>query len=346
MGWKRVQIKGHVRLGIIVVLALLVLVPAGLAYRAFQDPTTKVYRVPVWGWVHWGEWDYSVFLKPNTIHGAGELGPGLVYYENLVEGVEARFSYNFTTDTPARIEGWYQVTADLVSGELLRERTLIVPRTPFDARDGSSVNVAFTVPIDRDAHRARVAEIAEETGLQAGEDPTVTYTAHVETEAFTETGNVRQVLEPTLVVPLTGATFTLGGDRSPMRNGVVRRDEKRPVLGVNSRRRYMLVATGISAIVAPLFALGTVAGTRRDDPLAREARRIRRKYRKRISEASPGASDLPGREVVPVASMEDLVRVSEELLKPIIYCGPADQGEQHVFYAVDGATRYQYTGIV
>ena len=47
-----------------------------------------------------------------------------------------------------------------------------------------------------------------------------------------------------------------------------------------------------------------------------------------------------------MASMEDLVRVSEELLKPIIYCGPADQREQHVFYTVDGATRYQYTGIV
>lgn len=127
-----------------------------------------------------------------------------------------------------------------------------------------------------------------------------------------------------------------------MRNGVIRRDEKWPVPGVSSRRRYMLVATGISALVAPLFALGTVAGTRRDDPLAREARRIRRKYRKRISEASPRESGLPSREVVPVASMEDLARVSEELLKPIIYCGLAEQGEQHVFYTVDGATLYQY----
>ena len=51
---------------------------------------------------------------------------------------------------------------------------------------------------------------------------------------------------------------------------------------------------------------------------------------------------MPGREVVTVASMEDLARVSEELLKPIIYCALADQGEQHVFYTVDGATRYQY----
>lgn len=178
------------------------LVPAYLVYRAFQDPATKVYRVPVWGWVHWGEWDYSVFLKPNNIYDTGELGPGLVYYENLVEGVEARFSYNFTTDTPAHIEGWYQVTADLVAGELLRERTLIVPRTPFEAGDGYSVNVTFAVPVDREAHRTRVTELADETGVQADEAPTVTYTAHVEAGAFTETEDILQVLEPTLVVPL------------------------------------------------------------------------------------------------------------------------------------------------
>ncbi len=44
-----------------------------------------------------------------------------------------------------------------------------------------------------------------------------------------------------------------------------------------------------------------------------------------------------------MVSVKDLARVSEELLKPIIYCGPSDQGEQHVFYTVDGATRYQST---
>ena len=40
--------------------------------------------------------------------------------------------------------------------------------------------------------------------------------------------------------------------------------------------------------------------------------------------------------------MRDLARISEELLKPIIYRCPSDQEDQHVFYTVDGATRYQH----
>ena len=343
MRWNRVQIDGRVRLGIIVALALPVLVPAYLAYQAFQAPTMVPYRVPVWGWVHWADWDYSVLLKPNTIYGARELGPDLTYYGNLVEGIEARFSYNLATDTPTRIQGWYEVTADLAAGELLRERVLLAPRTPFDVAQGSSVKVELALPIDRGAYLARLGEMAEEAGLQVGESPTVIYTALVEAQAVAESASIRKELEPTLVVPLTGETFTIDGNRSLTENGVVRRSETRPAGGVKSRRLYSLVAAGVLAIIVPLFALLTSAGPRRADPLAREARRIRRRYRKRIAEADSGESELPGGELVSVASMEDLARVSEELLKPIIYCAPSDQAAQHVFYTVDGATRYQYT---
>jgi len=341
---KRFPIERRVRLGIIAALALLVLVPAVLTYRAFDDPTTKVFRVPLWGWVHWAEWDYSVFLKPNSTQDSEELGPGSVYYENLVEGIEARFSYNFTTDSDAQIDGWYNITADLVAGDLLRERTLLVPRTPFDSGDSSRVNLTFEIAIDRAAQLARIEEMADEKGIRADDDPTVTYTAHVEAEAFTETERVKQIMDPNLVVPLTGETFTLSGNRTPLRNGVVRIDEERPINGVDSKRRNLIVATVILVFTAPLFAMATVAGVQRDDALAREAQRIRRKYRKRISDASPGSSGLPGQEVVAVGSIADLLRVSEELLKPIIYCELTKQGEQHVFYTVDGLTRYQYTG--
>jgi hypothetical protein len=40
--------------------------------------------------------------------------------------------------------------------------------------------------------------------------------------------------------------------------------------------------------------------------------------------------------------MEDLARVSEELLKPIIYANPDGTIRGHHFYIVDGATRYEY----
>jgi hypothetical protein len=336
---------GRVRLGIIAGLTVLALLIGYRAYQAFEEPTTRVYRVPAWGWVSWAEWDYSVSLKPNTLYSTRELGPDLTYYESLVEGLEARFSYNFVTDIPTRLEGWYDVTVDLSGGKLLNEGATLVPRTPFGLKEGKSVNVGLVVPVDREAFRRRIKEMARETGLEPGTDPKVTYTAHIEARAFTKTESARQNQEITLVVPLTGTTFAISGDRSEKKSGVVRRDEERPIPGVGSRWRKVLGSAAALAIVPALFALVTTAGPRLGGgPLghgARDAGRIRRRYRKRIVEAAKGESALPGGEVVAVASMGDLVRVSAELLKPIIYHAAGDQAE-HLFYVVDGATRYQY----
>ena len=158
------------------------------------------------------------------------------------------------------------------------------------------------------------------------------------------------MLEPTLLVPLTGDTFSLSGDRDLADNGVIRRSEERPRSGVWARRRNTLVAAGLVALLAPLFALATVSGPRRqastEDALARQARSIRRKYRKRLAQVlppeGPANPALPGAEMVRLGRMDDLARVSEELLKPIVYREPVAPGHPHLFYVVDGVIRYEF----
>ena len=361
--WKRRPVEWRVRLGIMAALALLALVPGYLALRAFQSSTTVVHQVPVWGWAHRGQWDYTVFVRPNTVYGATTLGPGLTYYDNLVEGIEARFSYTFATDAPAVSaagsvpitininrgnRGWYQVTAELAAGELLRERIAVVPKTPLTTpqEEDSGLGLELSLNIDRGAFLARLEELAAEAGVPIGRDATVTYTARVEVTAVGPTGETRQVLEPTLVVPLTGQTFTISGDGPLAEDGVFRQSEERPRPGVTSRRRDTVLATVLTALLLPVFALATTGAPRqpatREDALARQARSIARKYRKRLAQAAPGDRELPGAEVVPVAGMADLARVSEELLKPIVYRPSASAQESHIFYIVDGATRYEF----
>ncbi len=326
-------------------LVLLVLVPAYLALRAFQAPTTEVHQVPVWGWAHRGEWDYTVLLKPNTVSGATTAGPGLTYYDNLVEGIEARFSYTFATDLPAPpapIQGSYEVTAELAAGTLPRERVAIIPKTPLTLIQEGGANLELALTIDREAYLARLEELAAEVGAPVGSDPTVTYTARVEVTATGPEGEVRQVLEPALVVPLSGQTFTISGQRSLDGHGTVRRSETRPRPGVTERQRNSLIATGLAALLALLIALLTPLGARRqpsrEEALARQARSITRKYRKRLAQAALGHTDLPGSDAVPVAVMADLARVSEELLKPVVYRPPMSAQEPHVIYITVATT--------
>ena len=303
--------------------------------------------VPLWGWAQRGQWDYTVLLKPNTVYGATTAGPGLTYFDRLVEGIEARFIYTFATDTPADFTGWYQVTSDLASGELLRERLQVVPRTPIKEEETTVVGLELEVAIDRRALVARVEEMAAEAGVVVEEEPTVTYTARVELAAAALTeGRSRQVLERSLVVPLTGETFTISGAEALNKDGVFRSPEDRPRPGWAERQRNTLVATGVAALLAPLFALVTRPGPRPtrspEDALAKQARAIMRKYRKRLAQAAPGETDLPGGEAVPLEDMAGLARVADDLLKPIVYRPPTTAQEPHIFYIIDGATRYEF----
>jgi len=378
MRLKRVQINKWARLSILLVLVLAVAAPAYVAFGEFRtsnDLDVSAPPAPLGGWVNWGGWDYSVLIKPNDINIGRVLGPGEEYYDALVEGIKARLSYTMATDTPARIDGWYEIATDLASGDQISEHSVVVPRTIFVEEDGTNISLELDFDIDREEHLNRLHEITQQVGLSVAEDAAVIFTATVDVNVVAAGGSTHQRVNPTMIIPLRGSpTFTISGERSIYDNGVIRSN----LVGIpavsesaGSGKLYSLLAVVLVALLPVLFGLSTtsnpqggsssLAVTQATEPLAgsvqvnpgpdlpagqqhqveREIRRIRRKYRKRIAQGKPGEW-LPGREAVPVASMEDLVRVADEVLKPIIYSVPAGAGEPHVFYTVDGPTRYEF----
>ena len=369
---KRIQIEKRVRLAVLLVLVLVVAAPAYIAFGEFDSDSNEPQE-PAWGWVNWGGWEYSVLVRPNDMNIDQILGSGQEYYDNLVEGIKARLTYTMATDTPARINGWYEIAADLASGDQLSEHRLVVPRTLFVEENGTNVSLELDIDIDRDEHLNRLHELALQAGLSVAEDSTVTYTATVEVNVTADGDSAHQTVNPTLIVPVGGLpTFTLSGEQSVYGNGTAgikpRENTDDSVFALSefteSGKLYSLLAVVLVALLPLAFSLGTTSRStgdsssatdipaserlaepdlpdRKSQQLDREVRRIRRKYRKRIAHGESGEW-LPGREAVPVASMEDLIRVADEVLKPIIYSDPVRTGEPHVFYTIDGPTRYEF----
>ena len=348
ISWRRARLNSWVRLGIVAALALL-LAPAGfLTYAAYQTPDTLIQQVPAWGWVHWGEWDYRVLVRPNSLYTEEVLGPDLTYYEDLVEGIEARFTYNFVTDTAARIQGTYEIREDLEIGDGLTERRIIVPETTFFVEQGSEYALDLPLSIDRQAYLDRIAQVASETGLGLRRGSQVTYTANVETLAVSGADFVERSMELTLTVPLStaaGETFTITGDRSQYDNGVIRLSRRLPRPEVAQWRLYSTIGLAVVALLPGIAFLVTANKPPTEDAATREANRLRRRHRKLIAQAGPDYAALPGDQRVGLAGMPDLVRVAQELLKPIVYVGPGEAGGgvgQHIFFIVDGAVRYEH----
>ena len=71
-------------------------------------------------------------------------------------------------------------------------------------------------------------------------------------------------------------------------------------------------------------------------------KKIRKKYDEWIVETEKRPM-VKGAEVIPMKSLEDLVKISEELGKPVIYYkSPPDLEEKHTFYVLDETVHYEY----
>jgi hypothetical protein len=104
------------------------------------------------------------------------------------------------------------------------------------------------------------------------------------------------------------------------------------------------VVSGTVACIELLF-LGfclRIYRNRRPDQAARNARLagdINRKYKAMVVEVGNAPEGRTGEAVLPVASMEDLMKVGQGLLKPVHHA--AEEGT-HIYWVYDDTKRYEY----
>jgi hypothetical protein len=87
------------------------------------------------------------------------------------------------------------------------------------------------------------------------------------------------------------------------------------------------------------FALITGNVTEKLDKTEKLVNKIKKKYGEWMVEVNKPPKRTLGSENIEVKSLEDLIKISEELGKPVIYY---NDGTKHNFYILDESVQYQY----
>jgi hypothetical protein len=74
----------------------------------------------------------------------------------------------------------------------------------------------------------------------------------------------------------------------------------------------------------------------------RQIQKIQKSYGSRIAE-SIGDSSVNDKNPIPMNSIEDLMKIADELGKPVVHQCDGSSGDVHLYYVIDGNTRYQYS---
>lgn len=335
----RIKLSRDLRWAIIGFLGLLVIFSSYSVYSASQQPTTIEKMKPIYAYTHTGEYDYQIYLKPNSLFNTTVLYPGQgTYFKKLVDHINMSFTYEFFATQTSAIQGTYKITAQIQTS-LWSKDFVIVPTTPFT----SNTNQAkFTInfPLNTTIYQNYVSKINEETGT-AAQTPVLIIKTMVLLSAETTTDNINEVFSPSIQIPLSGDIIAIDGDLITTQPGAIEKPEQVYQPAVENQRNSWTQ----SSLVLSIVLVGFVAVTKTDKEaiktITHQINKIKKKYREWLVEIDNPPKMLLGIENVTTKSLEDLIKTSEELGKPLLYHSSPDN-KIHTFYVLDDTIHYQY----
>ncbi|NLM46298.1 MAG: DUF5305 domain-containing protein [Firmicutes bacterium] len=342
---KKYKVKKRIRQSVIVVfLFLLVLSAAGLSW-SYLIPMEKVEETTLYSYNQEAWVDYQVQMLPSATLPESVVGPGRAYIANWTEYISTDLSYRFHVDDNVAIKGEYSVIAALkasVGGEnlVVWERTdELLPPQSFSGSGSVYIRKNVIVPIADYLEYARV--IREETDFSPENlDLEVQYKVRI--EALTSPSVIREELVPTMIIPLRGNTFTVGGELKKQTAGNVTDDITVFLPYVETARFGFVIAAGVSLVLLLAFLLMTFPVQQAINLQEKEVNMILKKHQDRIVSCTGQATIVPEKTIV-VSSFEDLLKTADELGKPIVYYkNDLEKGARHSFFVLSAEYIYTY----
>lgn len=335
----KVKLTRHLRTGLIIFCSLIIVVLLFMLIITIKEHKYIDKKVPVYSYNNSGKISYSVSLLPNDIYEEKKLGEGQIYLTDYIKAMDTSFIYNFNGDKDSVIKGNYQVTA-VVNGKLGSENNmksvwvknyLLVPKTDFNF-SGKAASFKLDVPIDIKAYNEIVKKIGTETDVSFNSDITIAYKVNI--ESITDKGTIKEETSPTLQIPLGNKYFEVKGSIKDQKSGSIQNNKKVLIPLAKSRLAILgfillLTLAGISYLI--LFTEPIV----KNNYIKNRMKRIFKSYGDRIVSLDT-SQVFTGLKELNVINIQDLVRLSDELSKPILY------GKMSKFYVLDNDIAYTY----
>jgi hypothetical protein len=273
------------------------------------------------------------------------LGPGDIIYAKLVDQVNVIFLYQLKSDQPVN-----NFKEDIVVTGVL-EAPKAWSRTFTLLQASKSGNFSVSLPLDVAGYMVLADAIRTETGAPA-EEYDLTITARVHSTGETQYGKIDENYSQELKGIFKGGTLEWNKDLTKTQSGgikttnIVTNSQKYLGLSLSAARTTSLI---LMVIFLLLTALTMVFYFRyRPAPVpttVKKVAQLKKKYGQRMAEATGNSMidiSADSRNVLTLDSMEDLIKIADELAKPIIYQEPGPDGEQYAYFVLDGINRYQY----
>lgn len=318
-------------------LLLLILSLYGVYYSQ-KMPEKEIKFVPTFNYSQKAVYDYKVIVKPNIVYdNRSVLRPNETPYISLVKFVNVSFTYWFVVE-PKIMESTnisYDITCYLESPNNWKKVYLKIPRRTL-TRDSPNVQISESLSFNMTNITKLIETIREETGAFS-EVYYLRIVPHISVSTKIGLKPVHEEFTPTMTISLLYSRNHLSFE------GLTHNDRKsigeyQTIYLTNVRYiRFALYVLSTVFLIAFIYHLQKIRKKRSRKSLINN---YLKKYSDIIVESEDTVEKGPERTIVRVKSFEDLVKISDESVKPIIH---QEENGKHIFYVLDIDVRYEFS---
>ena len=334
---KKRQLPRDIRLSSLVLCIAVIGVLITLSYSKYKNPSFDEEKVSLYSYESHGKVNYEVFLKPNSLYDKKSLGEDQVYLSNMVDSIDTNYSYGFTGEREAELKGSYEILAVIegynVEGDKLttiwKKEIPLLAKTSFEAKD-NKFSLTKKISLKLKDFNDITQKISDESKVNT--QTKVTTFMNVVLSATTDKGVIEKRSTSSIEIPLSGSFFKIIKKQNESKPEALQEVKKvqRPI----DLKLLTLLGTGIAISVVALLILLFGTQSVEVDAFAKKLKKIFKKHGSRLVALDceiVAAHELQSK----VLSMEDLVRMSDEIGKPIIYKHSDKFKENSKFWVID-----------
>jgi len=333
---------------LLAVFASLSLASMAGVYSAYSTPVEEEKITTLATYMHLGRYDYIAGLKPNEVYDNRlTMGPGENLYIKIVENLSITFSYRFSCDSPADIVAEYAVDMYVESPGRWVKRLTAVPEKSVSSR-GNAAEFSTELFVSVPWFEGLKATIDSETGTSSS-SYNLRIKPSIHTRAETNVGTVDENFTPELVMNFSygggaGSQIVMSGLENNS-SGMIPKVEKiyHPEVLTQRRAFGALFLVAFAGLVCSLW-LFLRARPEKPEKILEE---LIAPFEEMIIEVAEEPSEKRLWTTIAMKSLEDLANFASVIGKPIFHLErpPRAPGAKptHVFYVLDGLTRYEYS---
>ena len=329
---------------IIISIAMLIFSLSSLSNN-LQEEKSSTFTKEIYNYTDRFHYDYKINLVNNKYMTNKEIeDKSLAYVTDLIENINLDLNYDYTASTSSDlnytywIEGKMQVVYTKDGEEQkIWEKSEKLLKDKTDKASDDKIKIKESLVLDLKDKNKLLNEFKQQLGMTIDAKYTVTLKIKVTTNV--EEKEIVDEFSPVINVNLAEKTTKISGENDTERTEYISKEYK----ATDQQITTIMITDGVITLIALVLlihALKAKSINKIKNPYKYELNRLLKICQDKIVEVSTRPNDEE-QEIVFVKDFGEIVKISEELFKPILYYNEKEN-EEAWFSVVSGKTSYRY----